>query len=157
MSNREILDDEEEFILGISRNEALFLDDSFTLLVQRDVEDNNITYMRPIQMTAGLAVPIELMEKVGKAVLYTTEADNLGKEYQFPISISELYMIREVASSFVRVGDEPVGFSLKRKVCDLLYGDLLKKESSDRIAFKLLTEVDITPNPNKVPKDKSLE
>ena len=154
MSNREILDDEEEFILGISRNEALFLDDSFTLLVQRDAEDNSITYMRPIQMTAGLAVPIELMEKVGKGVLYTTEANNLGKEYQFPISISELYMIREVASSFVRVGDEPVGFSLKRKVCDLLYGDLLKKESSDRVAFKLLTEIDTT---TKVPKDKPLE
>jgi len=154
MSNKELAD-EEEFILGISRNEALFLDDSFTLLVQRDAEDNSITYMRPIQMTAGLAVPIELMEKVGKAVLYTTEPDNLGKDYKFPVSISELYMIREVASSFVRVGDEPVGFSLKRKVCDLLYGDLLKKESSDRIAFKLLKEVEIIPN--KVSKDKPLE
>ena len=154
MSDKEELIEEEEFVLGVSRNEALFLDDSFTLLVQRDAEDNSITYMRPIQMTAGLAVPIELMEKVGKAVLYTTETDNLGKEYKFPVSTSELYMIREVASSFVRVGDEPVGFNLKRNICELLYGDLLKKEYSDRVAFKLLKEVDTT---TKVPKDKPLE
>ena len=59
-------------------------------------------------------------------------------------------MIREVSSSFVRVGDEPVGFNLKRKVCDLLYGDSLEKESSDEIVSKLLQDVNInlTPKPN---------
>ena len=141
---KEYLDEEEEkYALSVSRNEALFLDDSFTLLIQRDPDEYGISLMRPVQMTAGLGVPMELMEKVGKAVLYTTESRNLGKEYEFKVTMSELYMIREVASSFVRVGDEPVGFNLKRKVCNVLYGDSLEKESSDEIVSKLLQDVNI--------------
>ena len=150
---KEYLDEEEEkYALSVSRNEALFLDDSFTLLIQRDPDEYGISLMRPVQMTAGLGVPMELMEKVGKAVLYTTESRNLGKEYEFKVTMSELYMIREVASSFVRVGDEPVGFNLKRKVCNVLYGDSLEKESSDEIVSKLLQDVNI----NLLPPQNSL-
>ena len=148
---KEFLEDEEEqYTISVSRNEALFLDDSFTLLIQRDPDEYGITLMRPVQMTAGLGVPMELMEKIGKAVLYTTESKNLGKEYEFKVTISDLYMIREVASSFVRVGDEPVGYNLKRKVCNILYGDSLEKESSDEIVSKLLQDVNknLTPKPN---------
>ena len=148
---REYLEDEEErHTMSVSRNEALFLDDSFTLLIQRDPDEYGITLMRPVQMTAGLGIPMELMEKIGKAVLYTTDSRNLGKEYKFKVTISDLFMIREVSSSFVRVGDEPVGFNLKRKVCDLLYGDSLEKESSDERLSTLLQDVNInlTPKPN---------
>ena len=89
---------------SLSRNEALFLDDSLTLMVERDGDEQRVYSMRPVQMTAGLAVPLDLMDKIGKAVVYTTKAENQGKEYSFPIDLTELFMIREVASSFIKIG-----------------------------------------------------
>ena len=154
-------DDEELFdtpsrILTLTRNEALYLDDSLTMMLETNQGDIFST-MRPLIATAQLPAPVDLIEKIANAVLYTLDIENRGQEAEILVNDGDLYCLRELAQSYIRIGDEPVGFSLKRKVCDLLYGDLLKKESSDRIAFKLLTEVDITPNPNKVPKDKPLE
>ena len=94
-------------------------------------------------MTAGLAVPLDLMDKIGRAVAFTTDTDNLGKEYAFTLDISEVFMIREVASSFIKVGEEAVGYNLKRKVCVLLYGDELKQENRDVQVDKLLKDVNM--------------
>ena len=83
------------------------------------------------------------MDKIGKAVVYTTKAENQGKEYSFPIDLTELFMIREVASSFIKIGEEPVGYNLKRKVCALLYDDELEQESRDIQVDHLLKDVNI--------------
>ena len=99
--------------------------------------------MRPVQMTAGLAVPLELMDKIGKAVLYTTMPENQGKEYAFVIHISELYMIREVALSSISMEGEPVGINLKRKICALLYTTALEQESKDAWVNSMLTCVNL--------------
>ena len=141
--------EEEEFIF-LTRNEALFLDDSFTLMIEQEIEDQRIRPMRPIQMTAALAVPMELMEKVGKAVLYTTHSDNLDKEYEVAFDLSELLMIREIASSYIKIGEEPVGYNLKRKVCAILYGEELAQDETNKIAAHLLKDVDIDLSPSKV-------
>tara|TARA_Y100000310_G_scaffold147661_1_gene146890 strand:- start:1367 stop:1891 length:525 start_codon:yes stop_codon:yes gene_type:complete len=130
-------------IISLTRNEALFLDDSFTLMIEREVEDQRITAMRPIQMTAALAVPMELMEKIGKAVVFTTNPDNGDKEYELVFDLSELLMIREIASSYIKIGEEPVGFNLKRKVCAILYGEEVEQEKRDKIASILLKDIDI--------------
>jgi len=135
--------EELELMLSVSRNEALFLDDSLTLMIERQEDDHKVYSMRPVQMTAGLAVPLDLMDKVGKAVLYTTNPDNQGKDYKVSLDISEVFMIREVAQSFIKVGDEPVGFNLKRKVCALLYEDDLAQENRDEQISKLLKDVDV--------------
>ena len=134
---------ETELTFSLSRNEALFLDDSLTLMVERDGDEQRVYSMRPVQMTAGLAVPLDLMDKIGKAVVYTTKAENQGKEYSFPIDLTELFMIREVASSFIKIGEEPVGYNLKRKVCALLYDDELEQESRDIQVDHLLKDVNI--------------
>lgn len=136
-------DIEEEPSIHLTRNEALFLDDSFTLMIEQEVEDFKIKAMRPVQMTAALAVPMELMEKVGKAVLYTTHPNNIDKEYETSFDLSELLMIREVASSYIKIGEEPVGFNLKRKVCSILYGDELEHEERNKLAAHLLKDIDI--------------
>ena len=130
-------------ILSLTRNEALFLDDSFTLMIEKEVEDLRITAMRPIQMTAALAVPMELMEKIGKAVVFTTNPDNGDKEYELVFDLSELLMIREIASSYIKIGEEPVGYNLKRKVCSVLYAEEVEKDERDKIAATLLKDIDI--------------
>lgn len=148
------INEETELVLSISRNEALFLDDSITLMIERQEDDHKVYSMRPVQMTAGLAVPLDLMDKVGKAVVYTTNPDNQGKEYKVSLYISEVYMIREVAQSYIKIGDEPVGFNLKRKVCDLLYAEDIEQENRDEQVSKLLKDVDVdleTYIPDEVP------
>ena len=141
---------EEETLIYLTRNEALFLDDSFTLMIEQEIEDLRIRPMRPIQMTAALAVPMELMEKVGKAVLYTTHPNNADKEYQVAFDLSELLMIREVASSYIKIGEEPVGYNLKRKVCVILYGEELARDETNKLAAHLLEDIDIDLSTSKV-------
>lgn len=133
-------------VIFLTRNEALFLDDSFTLMIEKEVEDMRITAMRPVQMTAALAVPMELMEKVGKAVVFTTHPDNTDKDYQVEFDLSELLMIREIASSYIKIGEEPVGYNLKRKVCAMLYGDEIEREERDKVAAVLLQDINIDLN-----------
>ena len=141
----------DNYTIELTRNEVLYLDDSFTLMIETERQEQRITAMRPIQMTAGLAVPMELMEKVGKAIVFTTKPYNEDKIYPVDLDISELLMIREISSSFIKVGDEPVVYNLKRKVCDLLYGaevekderDKLEKDERDKLAQQLLKDINI--------------
>ena len=130
-------------VMRLTKNEALFLDDRLTLMVQRDEDEQRVYSIRPVQMTAGLAVPLDLMGKIGKAVLYTTTPENQGKEYAFAIDITELFMIREVASSFVEIEGEPVGLNLKRKICVLLYAKDLEQESRDARLAQLVTGINL--------------
>ena len=134
---------EQGCVMQLTKNEALFLDDRLTLMLQRDGDEQGVYSMRPVQMTARLAVPLDLMDKVGKAVFYTTTPENQGKEYAFAIDISELFMIREVASSFIKIEGEPVGLNLKRKIYALLYTKDLEQESRDARLTQLLTGINL--------------
>lgn len=134
---------EQEYVMQLTKNEALFLDDRLTLMVQREGDEQEVYSMRPVQMTAGLAVPLDLMDKIGRAVVYTTTLENQGKEYVFAIGISELFMIREVASSLIKIEGEPVGLNLKRKVCTLLYAKDLEQESKDAQLDQMLTSINL--------------
>ena len=132
-----------EMMFSLTRNEALFLDDSFTLMLEREHDEGRIFSMRPVRMTAGLAVPLDMMDKIGKAVAFTTSPANQAQEYVFPVDITELYMIREVGSSFITIGDEPVGYNLKRKVCALLYSEAIKQESRNEMVDQILKDINI--------------
>ena len=59
-------------------------------------------------------------------------------------------MIREIASSYIKIGEEPVGYNLKRKVCAILYGEELAQEETNKIAAHLLKDVDIDLSPSTV-------
>ena len=139
----EEVETEQGYVMQLTKNEALFLDDSLTLMVQRNGDEQGVYSMRPVQMTARLAVPLDLMDKIGKAVVYTTTPENQGKEYAFAIDISELFMIREVASSFIKIEGKPVGLNLKRKICALLYAKDLEQESRDARLTQLLTGINL--------------
>ena len=139
----EEVETEQGYVMQLTKNEALFLDDGLTLMVEREGDEQRVYSMRPVQMTARLAAPLDLMEKIGKAVVYTTAPENQGKEYAFAIDISELFMIREVASSFIKIEGEPVGLNLKRKICGLLYAKDLEQESRDARLAKLVTGINL--------------
>ena len=139
----EEVETEQGYVMQLTKNEALFLDDGLTLMVEREGDEQRVYSMRPVQMTARLAVPLDLMDKIGKAVVYTTTPENQGKEYAFAIDISELFMIREVASSFIEIEGEPVGLNLKRKICVLLYVKELEQEGRNALLAQLLTGINL--------------
>ena len=126
--------------LLLTRNEALFIDDNLSMLVEKDLGDSSLGTVRPLSHTAGLPAPIELLEKIGLALLYTTDPKNQGKEAEIPVSDTDLYMLREVSVSYAKVGNEPVGYNLKRKIYTLL---IRKSYERNKVADSLLAQVDI--------------
>ena len=123
--------------LALSRNEALYLSDNVTLMIERDHDETIlIGSMRNVAPTAPLPVPIEIIEKLGMAILYTTDSDNEGKDYIGTFDVNELYLLREIAQSFVKINDEQVGYNLSRKIYKAILQD---KYEQDKILNSLLT------------------
>jgi len=136
----EYLPDIPDKVLLLTRNEALFIDDNLSMLVEKDLGDSGLGTVRPLAHSAGLPAPIELLEKIGLALLYTTDPKNNGKEADVAVSDTDLYMLREVAVSHARIGNEPVGYNLKRKIYTLLFS---KSYERNKVADSLLAQVDI--------------
>ena len=135
----------------LTRNEALYLDDTCTLMVDPHPMDDHDRGryggqpigMRPPVFSAGIMVPFDLLEKIRYAVLYTTDEVNNGEDVEIQVSISDLLLFREVAQSFVKIGEEQVGFNLKRKVAEALHQEFYDNRKSDQIADRLLQQVEI--------------
>ena len=128
--------------LSLTRNELLFIDDSLSMLVEKDLGDSGLGTVRPLAHTAGLPAPIELLEKIGKGILFTVDPKNNGLEAKIPVSDTDLYMLREVALSYMKFGKENVGFSIKIKIYEQLFA---KDYERDQIADTLLSQVDTLP------------
>jgi len=137
----EYLPDIPDKVLSLTRNEALFIDDNLSMLVEKDLGDSALGTVRPLAHTAGLPAPIELLEKIGMALLYTMDSNNRGKEAEIPVSDTDLYMLRELALSYARVGEEQVGYNLKRKIYTLLFS---KSYERNKVADSLLSQIDMT-------------
>ena len=136
----EVLSQEAEKILWLTRNEALFLDDSLTMIIEREIGDERLSTVRPLTPTAGLPAPVDLLEKLGYAILFTTDPINEGKNAEVFVSDTDLYMIREITHSYIKIGEEAVGYNLKRKIYGLLYGVSYER---DKVARGLLSQVDL--------------
>lgn len=142
--------------ISVTRNEALFLDDSLTLMIENSPETQHVRPMRPISPVTGGGVPapVELIQKIGKAVLYTCNVTNQNKEYLMYLDEFELLILREVCFSHVKYGAEMVGFSLKRKIHEcLLAKDLRMEEELNEILFNIEQSKDIY---GKQLKDKQM-
>lgn len=142
----EYLDDDEmpemEKVLLLTRNEALFIDDSLSMLIERDIHDDRLGTVRPLAHTAGIPAPVDLLEKIGKAILFTTDPDHQGDSAEVLLTETDLYMLREITQSYIRIGEEAVGFNLKRKICILLYSTAYER---DKVAKRLIAQVDSLP------------
>ena len=82
-----------------------------------------------------------MLEKIGKAILFTVDPKNKGLEAKVPVSDTDLYMLREVALSYMKFGNENVGFKIKVKIYEQLFA---KDYARDQIADTLLSQVDTT-------------
>ena len=139
-----LLEEEEEKVMFLTRNEALFIDDSLSMLIEREPHDERMGTVRPMAHTAGLPAPVDLLEKIGKAILFTTDPENKGEPAEVAMSETDLYMLREITHSYIRIGEEAVGFNLKRKIYTLLYSTEYER---DKTAKRLLSTVDIPTVP----------
>ena len=139
-------DDEHFYILKLTRNEALYIDDSCSIMIEVDHQNLAPLTMRGVAPSAGIAVPYEFIEKIGHAVLFTTDPQNDGKEAEVELSTSDLLAIREVAQSYVKIGEEPVGFNLKRKVAKCLHEASYEQITTDKLAEKLLHGINTDKN-----------
>lgn len=128
---------EETKILFLTKAEALFLDDALTILTMPDKDMPSVAIplmgMRTVAPSAMLAVPPDLIDRIGMAVLLTTGKDALA-EAPLELGIQELYFLREAAQSSVKFLDEQVGYNLKRKV----YLALLEDEYKESLQFARL-------------------
>tara|TARA_R100000458_G_C8251291_1_gene228196 strand:+ start:617 stop:1078 length:462 start_codon:yes stop_codon:yes gene_type:complete len=99
-------------------------------MIENSPETQHVRPMRPISPVTGGGVPapMELIQKIGKAVLYTCNINNINKEYLMYVDEFELLILREVCFSHVKYGAEMVGFNLKRKIHECLLSKDLKLE-----------------------------
>ena len=132
----------------MTHNEVIFIDDSLTMMIARDMEHEAVTSMRPLMPTAKLASPVDLLDKMGIAVLRVTDPECVDRGTTVHLNESEIYMLREICHSYCKVGDEYVGYNLKRKLYTVLYRDAY---ATDKTASKLLASVEMEA-PEFIPK-----
>ncbi len=133
--------EEELKVLHLTRNEILFIDDRLTMMIEKDGRAENFTTVVPIIANAGLPAPVDLLDKIGMAVLQATESD-YEKESLLPISVTptDLYMLRELAKSSIKINGKFVGLALKKKIYKLLYEEEYKTERTFR---RLLLDINL--------------
>ena len=148
-------EDEEEKVLSLTRDEVLYIDDQLTMMIERDGRSESFSTVRPVIANAGLPAPVELLDKVGMAVLQITEEDiSNDTEVTLKVSPTDLYMLREIAKSSIKLNGKFVGLSLKKKIYKLLYENEYKAE---RNLEQLLADVDVELDKSKPMMDWSGE
>ena len=139
--------EEELHTIHMTRNEVLFLDDSLTMMIEKDGMQDAITTMRTMMPTAYLPAPVTLIDKLGMAVLRITDPDNTEGGTTLHLNDTDIYMLREISHSNCKVGTEHVGYNLKRKLYLALYDEFYQR---DKQIDKLLSTVDEVPQPDKI-------
>ena len=124
--------------LNLTRDEVLFIDDMLSLMIVAPGDDGSLdhqcTTIRPLTPRVGLPAPFGVIEEIMHAVLFTTDPDNDGKEAVVRLGRSDLLMLREIACSNTKRGEEPVGYNLKRKIYGALYGEAYNRDKAvDRL------------------------
>ena len=133
-------DDEDTHPIWMTHNEVMFLDDSLTMMLEKDSMSDSVTTMRVMIPSAHLPAPVTLLDKIGIAVLQVTDPESTEKGTTVELNDSEIYKLREICHSYCKVGKEPVGYNLKRKMYLSLYGETFEK---DKIVDGLLATVDL--------------
>ena len=131
-------------IISLTRRECLFLDDCFTVIIDGK-EMQGLTTLRNMSGSATIPVSIDLIQKIGRAVLFTTDNKNGGKEALVEVDESDLLALREVAQSYIKIDGELIGITLKRKVLSLLldnsYSEEIKKQKDIRYWLRTLNQL----------------
>tara|TARA_B000000460_G_scaffold244216_1_gene214060 strand:+ start:2064 stop:2558 length:495 start_codon:yes stop_codon:yes gene_type:complete len=133
-------EDEDLKVLYLTRDEVLYIDDRLTMMIEKDGRADNFSTVVPIVASAGLPAPVDLLDKVGMAVLVATEEDYDNELVSVPVTATDLYMLREIAKSNIKLNGKYVGLSLKRKIYGLLFEE---EHKADRTFKRLLSDVNL--------------
>ena len=118
------LDPTETHVVPLSLAELLYLNDSTSALVAASDYEGSMP-LRQRLSTAVIAVAFPMIDKILIGIHYLlSEIDEPSYEalIEIKLSTSELYLIREAAISQAKYGKYPVGLTLLKKVCGLLFG-----------------------------------
>ena len=82
--------------LSLTRNEALYLSDSITLLMENTPESGKVQITAKHLLPQGtVPVPVDLIQTIGMAVLLTTQDKWALEEAVVLISVADLFLLRE--------------------------------------------------------------
>ena len=130
--------------LKVTRNELLFLSDSVTLLVEHSTEQGRMHIpARQLMPSAGVPVPIELIQTIGMGFITLADEANTTDSTILPVTIADLYLLRECCQSFVKINEEFVGFNLLVKIYDLILEDAVLER---RFINKITSGLDLSLN-----------
>jgi hypothetical protein len=101
--------------------------------------------LKPAIPSSILLVPIDFIDKIGKALLDLVLAPKTSLKIQITIKVSEmeLYLLREICFSRVEYFGHKVGLSLKKKVLHALHG---RKKKDIDLLEQLLKDIDLGEN-----------
>ena len=141
LDEHEDIDEECEELkdLILTHNEALYLDDSLTMMIEKESMQESVTTMRVMMPSAYLPAPVTLIDKLGMAVLRITDPEESSEGTVVHLNVTDIYMLREICHSYSKVGREQVGFNLKRKLYLALYAENYNR---DKQIDKLLSTVE---------------
>ena len=139
-------DDLEEDLhpIYMTSNDVLFLDDSLTMMIERDSVQDSVTTMRVMAPTAHLPAPVSLIDKIAMAVLRVTDPEDDESGTAVHLSDTDIYMLREITHSYCKVGNEQVGYNLKRKFYLALYEENYTRDKKVDALLSTLDEVSQT-------------
>lgn len=123
--------------LSLSPIELLSIDDGLSLLVNKNEFDGAIT-LRPVYPSAGIGCSIDLLSKVGQAVLKMSE--NLEKPTNQTIEVTDvdIFILRELVISQVVKMDKSVALGMRLKLYELLYSEFIAEEATNESVASLL-------------------
>ena len=139
----------ESYRLSLTVKELVYVDDSISLLVNRE-DQYQSTPLKSSMPTNTIGAPMDFIRKIGIGVLSVFES-NMRDEVELEVTELELMILRELAHSGVSNGDILIGLGLKRKVYKALWGDTIKQNAlSAKIRNDLLSTFDtiITKDPS---------
>ena len=128
-------DNEDVFLeelreLSLTRNEALYLSDSVTLLMEITPDSGKLQIpSRHLLPQGTISVPVDLIQTIGMAVLLTTQDKWALEEAVIQISVADLFLLRECCQSYIKVNQEYVGFNLLKKIYALVLEEDLKERN----------------------------
>ena len=137
MTHDFIDNDEPIKVIDFTRNELLYIDDSVTMLIEP--EAGLPLPFRPLISQALIAIPANLMEKIGSGIIKVQTQSTVPIE----LGESELYMLREICLSYVTINGEPVGYNLKKKIYQALLGDEAKEEEDRQAVENMLLKANV--------------
>ena len=118
------LDGSETHVIPLSLAELLFLNDSTTALVAASDYEGSMP-LRQRLSSSVIAVAFPMLDKIMVGIhflLSEVEHPSYEEAVEIQLSPSELYLLREASISQAKYGKYPVGLSLLKKVCGILFG-----------------------------------